>query len=73
MNKQFQIVLIFIFPKNGGGSSIYSQWIEKILLPYDDVNYIVSMRESDYTNYMLKTGFAVNLYDPQTCQERRSE
>ncbi|EDS88651.1 hypothetical protein EHI_139190, partial [Entamoeba histolytica HM-1:IMSS] len=29
-----------IFPKNGGGSGNYSQWIEKILSPYDDVNYI---------------------------------
>ncbi|GAB1224387.1 hypothetical protein ENUP19_0198G0006 [Entamoeba nuttalli] len=63
----------FIFPKNGGGYSIYSQWIEKILSPHDDVNYIVSLRESDYTNYMLKKGFAVNLYDSQTCQERRSK
>ncbi|EDS88903.1 hypothetical protein CL6EHI_145160 [Entamoeba histolytica] len=62
-----------IFPKNGGGYSIYSQWIEKILSPYDDVNYIVSLRESDYTKHMLKTGFAVNLYDPKTCQQRRSK
>ncbi|EAL42817.2 hypothetical protein CL6EHI_076380 [Entamoeba histolytica] len=63
----------FIFPKNGGGYSIYSQWIEKILSPYDDVNYIVSLRESDYTKHRLKTGFAVNLYDPKTCQQRRSK
>ncbi|GAT99544.1 hypothetical protein CL6EHI_162910 [Entamoeba histolytica] len=62
-----------IFPKNGGGYSIYSQWIEKILSPYDDVNYIVSLRESDYTKHVLKTGFAVNLYDPKTCQQRRSK
>ena len=62
-----------IFPKNGGGYSIYSQWIEKILSPYDDVNYIVSWRESDYTKHMLKKGFAVNLYDPKTCQQRRSK
>ncbi|EDS88707.1 hypothetical protein EHI_061140, partial [Entamoeba histolytica HM-1:IMSS] len=62
-----------IFPKNGGGYSNYSQWIEKILSPYDDVNYIVSLRESDYTKHMLKTGFAVNLYDPKTCQQRRSK
>ncbi|EDR24957.1 hypothetical protein EDI_224520, partial [Entamoeba dispar SAW760] len=48
-----------IFPKNGGGYIIYSQWIEK--------------RYHHMMINFIKKGYAVNLYEPETCQRRRGK
>ncbi|EDR29617.1 hypothetical protein EDI_322170 [Entamoeba dispar SAW760] len=62
-----------IFPKNGGGDYDYSQWVQKILAPYDDVNEIESGRISDFTEYLMKAGMGTILYDPETCEVREKE
>ncbi|EDR22410.1 hypothetical protein EDI_039100 [Entamoeba dispar SAW760] len=59
-----------IFPKNGGGYGYLSRWVEKIISPYDDVDFIGSLRVSDFTEVIIKTGMGTGLYDPETCEVR---
>ncbi|EDR25470.1 hypothetical protein EDI_126730 [Entamoeba dispar SAW760] len=59
-----------IFPKNGGGDYDYSQWVQKILAPYDDVNDIESGRISDLTEDIMRRGYGTYIYDPETCERR---
>ncbi|EDR27846.1 hypothetical protein EDI_073440 [Entamoeba dispar SAW760] len=61
-----------IFAKNGGGDAKYSQWIEKILAPRDDVNYIFSARESECSETLIRIKIGANLFNPETCRRRRS-
>ncbi|GAB1221260.1 hypothetical protein ENUP19_0076G0018 [Entamoeba nuttalli] len=61
-----------IFPKNGGGKVQLAQTIEKALSPYDDVDYILSSRISEFTEDIMKKGLAAGMYDPETCESRRS-
>ncbi|BFU26661.1 hypothetical protein EHI8A_129960 [Entamoeba histolytica HM-1:IMSS-B] len=60
----------FIFPKNGGGNAIYSQWVQKILASYVDVNDIESGRISEFTEIVLKAGYGNILFNPKTCEQR---
>ncbi|EKE38469.1 hypothetical protein ENU1_164970 [Entamoeba nuttalli P19] len=60
----------FILPKNGGGNAIYSQWVQKILASYVDVNDIESGRISEFTEIVLKAGYGSVLFNPKTCEQR---
>ncbi|EDR27735.1 hypothetical protein EDI_294990 [Entamoeba dispar SAW760] len=63
-----------IFSKNSGGSVLLSNAIEKILSPYDDVDYIGSVRISDFTEDIIKkSSYIESMYDPETCEEREQE
>ncbi|GAB1222431.1 hypothetical protein ENUP19_0109G0002 [Entamoeba nuttalli] len=62
-----------IFPQNGGGLVKLAQTIEKALSPYDDVDYILSARISEFTEDIMKKGFALDMYDPETCESRENE
>ncbi|EAL42877.1 hypothetical protein CL6EHI_094570 [Entamoeba histolytica] len=62
-----------IFPKNGGGLVKLAQTIEKALSPYDDVDYILSARISEFTEDIMKKGYALYMYDPETCESRENE
>ncbi|EMD45715.1 Hypothetical protein EHI5A_066210, partial [Entamoeba histolytica KU27] len=61
-----------VFSANDEEKSIYSQWIEKILSPYDDVDMIVSGRISNFTESIMKREYGNILYDPYTCKVRES-
>ncbi|EDS88978.1 hypothetical protein CL6EHI_077760 [Entamoeba histolytica] len=62
-----------IFPKNGGGLVKLAQTIEKALSPYDDFDYINSARISEFIEDVMKKGYALYMYDPETCESRENE
>ncbi|EDR23926.1 hypothetical protein EDI_176330 [Entamoeba dispar SAW760] len=63
-----------IFPKNNGGSVVpLAQLVEKMISPYDDVDYIGSVRISDFTEDIIKKSYIELMYDPETCERREQE
>ncbi|GAT99008.1 hypothetical protein CL6EHI_031950 [Entamoeba histolytica] len=61
-----------VFSTNEEENVIYSQWIEKILSAYDDVDMIVSGRISNFTESVMKREYGNILDDPHICRVRES-
>ncbi|EDR23362.1 hypothetical protein EDI_268270 [Entamoeba dispar SAW760] len=63
-----------IFPKNNGGLVVpLAQLVEKIISPYDDVDFIGSVRISDFTEDIMKVDYSTIMYNPETCEVREKE
>ncbi|EDR29267.1 hypothetical protein EDI_261060 [Entamoeba dispar SAW760] len=59
-----------IFTKNGGYSSQLSYIVEKMISPYDDTNYIRSVRISDFTEDRMKIDYS-NVCTTNKCELRK--
>ncbi|GAB1221142.1 hypothetical protein ENUP19_0066G0004 [Entamoeba nuttalli] len=66
------VLLQVVLSTNEEENIIYSQWIEKILSPYDDVDMIVSGGISNFTESVMKREYGNILDDPHICKVRES-
>ena len=61
-----------ILPLNGGGILSYGQNIENIFAPNNDVNLISSLRISNLTELLLKSGYGTWVSDIETCKPKET-